>query len=222
MMATLGRSWKIVVLAATVLGAVGFFAPFRRYVLGEREIQVTPYRMLIGYSDVAQIAPELAARSEEARAVLLERWNDLVRHETMVTWEGREFSVMNRVPLYFLSVIACGLAAAIAFARRLGLFTGLLVVAGGLCALWGWSRELLLSRAASSAAGREVLHTGWGVNLALACGLLALVAGIGSLLIQDPGKKRPRVRIVVDGEAREIEVDEPKTSVPVARLRKRG
>ena len=192
-----GRSWKYVVLVAALLGGASFGLPF----LSVHGTDVTPYRILVGW-DSPPSDPAL----------------ENVRSEKQVAYDG-EHEVPSRIPYYYLSTIACALAALIAIARRqLGLFTALLALGGGLCAVWGWSRELLIDR---HAVDRVAIHVTWGAYLLLASGVLAVVAALGSLAVADPGKKRAHVRVVVDGEAHELEIDAPTMSVPTARVRRK-
>jgi hypothetical protein len=100
-----------------------------------------------------------------------------------------------------------------------------LTVSGGLCAAWGWTRELLIERRIVSAADLPP-HIAWGATLLAVAGAIALVAGIGARLWADPGGFRARRKIsalLQRGEGR-IAIDMPtaeqNTAVPTATLRR--
>jgi hypothetical protein len=218
------RSWKLFVAAAAVLGAVSFFEPFFAVGSGDISIPVSAFRVMAGFDDAAQLLPVMREAPEPQRSTLLARWNDMIQHEAV----GPDLRPQpSRIPYFYLSVATLLLVAAVALVRReLSFFAALATVGAGLCALWGWSREVLLLRHAAETAERVITLASGGTLLGVV-GLIALVVGIGALLWPDPGGFWPPRTIsvlVARGEA-PVEIEMPTSAanaaVPTATLRVR-
>lgn len=192
----------MIVLAAG-LGVLAFFLPFHRYELGARDLDVSAYRIVVGFDRAAQLDPAHAELEPWRQDRILRAFNHAIAHEQSRDGFGDELSKERRspVPYYFAAAIGLVLiAASCLWTRCLGLFGALGAIACGLCALWGYTRELLVDRniARTALALGKLVDTSTvaaGATLLLVVGLFALIAGVGGLAFVDPGgfgKPRPR------------------------------
>ena len=224
-----GRTWKLFVMVAAGLGTLSFFMPFLECEIGGARIPASPYRILIGASDIAQIDPALGSLPGADRARLLEAFNATVRRETtmgiVASVTGQQAS---RIPYFYLSTAALLVIAAMAAARReLGFLSGFGTVGAGLGGVWGWTRELLLIR--HSFPGEYLpIALSSGATLFVSASAIALLAGIASLVWADPGGFRARRKILVqlqrgdDPIAVDMPTEEQSAAIPTATLRVRA
>lgn len=204
MFEVLGRSWKLVILGAAIIGVLGFFAPFFRFGSGDTTIEVSAYRIKVGFDRIEQVGPALAGIDPKRVARRLGEINELVQHETTVLQESFQFrngaiynalpkrtSRNSYVPYYFLSTLLLGAIAFVALVNReLGLVGSLCTIAAGMIAVWGFIREYGIDRRM----GEDSSSISTGATLLLVSGLLALVSGVGSLALGDRGGIFRRVR----------------------------
>ncbi len=203
---TVGRSWKLLVLVAAGLGVWSFFLPIHRYTRdGASDLHVSAYRVARGYERAVDIDPSYAS---------LERWQQdrIVRdtNETIqyVTHGGTSYVPRTQsrslVPYYFTSIAILVLVALFVFVTRtLGTFTALTSLVMGLAALGAVLRELVVDRRVADVAERASSSVGSAAAVLAFAGALALIAGVGGLLVPDPGGFRakrgaplPKARLV--------------------------
>lgn len=221
--------WKLLVMVAAGLGTLSFFMPFLECEYGDARVPASPYRILIGLNDVAQIDPALRSLPEADRARLLEAWNATVRREvTMSIIQTPTGQQASRIPYFYLATASLLVIAAIAVARReLGFLATFGTVGAGLGGIWGWTRELLLIRHSFSGSNPLVALSS-GATLFVIASAIALTAGIGSLVWADPGGFRARRKILVQlqrGDAPveiDMPTDEQSAAMPTATLRVRS
>jgi hypothetical protein len=207
-----GRSWKLVVLVAAGLGVLAFFEPFIEIPIdlptAPRTMQLSAYRVLVGFDDIGQFDPALRQLPVRKQREALAELNDSLAQE--IVTQGDLYRVhASRIPHCFLSVLLLLAVAAVALARReLGLLGSLFAIGGGLGATYAWSRVLSLARH-TQAAGGVPSHLLWGGAVMAAAGALGLLAGIGSMLWPDPGGFRSPRTITVQLEGDDDEVRLP-------------
>lgn len=226
-----GRTWKLFVMVAAGLGTLSFFLPFLECELGDARVPASPYRILIGVDDVAQIDPALRRLPEAERVRLLAAWNATVRHEVKLSVAGAPAGEQaSRIPYFYGAIASLLFIAGIAIARRqLGFLAGFATVSAGLCGTWGWTREVLLIRR-SFPGGNAPIALSSGATLFGIAGVIALAAGIASLVWADPGGFRARRKVLVQlhrGEAPvpvaiDMPTDAQNAAMPTATLRVRS
>lgn len=224
-----GRTWKLFVMVAAGLGALSFFLPFLECELGGARVPASPYRILTGVDDVAQIDPALRGLPDAERVRILAAWNATVRHEVKLSVVGTPAGEQaSRIPYFYGAVVSLLFIAGISIARRqLGFLAGFATVAAGLCGTWGWTREVLLIRR-SFPEGNPPIALSSGATLFGIASVIALAAGIASLVWADPGGFRARRKVLVQlrrGEAPvaiDMPTEEQSAAMPTATLRVRA
>ncbi|MEO7731230.1 MAG: hypothetical protein ABIY55_09680 [Kofleriaceae bacterium] len=217
---SIGRAWKLVILVAAGLATYSFFQPFYTVRVGDAVIPVSAYRIVVGFTEVAQLDPDLRAPADPAR--LLADFNDAIRQET--SDNPNVAPQASRIPAYYLSALTLLVVGGVACARRrLGLIGSLFTLGAGLCATWGCTRHALIARHATHAG--EVYTLSAAPLWLGAAGLLALLAGVGAFVWADPGGFRARRTIsalVVRGEgpvALEMPSGARDAAIPTATLK---
>lgn len=185
------------VLVAAGLVILGFFEPFVEAPTRPHPIQMSPYRILVGYDDIGQLDPSLRALPDDARAQRLDYLNRSFDEEPIIDNKFTGRGQPSRIPHCFLTgLLLLAIAVVALWRRQLGLVGSLFTIAGGLGATYGWTRELVLERHTLHAGGLPS-HLVWGAAFLVAAGALALLAGVGALLWSDPGGFLPRRTISV-------------------------
>jgi hypothetical protein len=187
---SIGRAWKLVILVAAGLATFSFFQPFYTVRVADVTVPVSAYRIVFGFTDLAQLGLELRASSaEDAAPRLLTALNGAIGQETLDN-PNRPVQA-SRIPAYYLSAVALFIVGVVACARRrLGLLGSLFTLAAGLCAAWGVTRHALMARHPLNSV-EALTHSGAPLWLGVA-GALAVLAGVGALVWADPGGFRAR------------------------------
>lgn len=218
----------MLVAVAAGLGMLAFFVPFLESRFAGREVGISPYRLVVGFDDVGVYDPALRAAPEAQRAAWLAALNASLGRENVRVFVDEVGSQPSRVPYFFLAVAVLIVAAAHALARRqLGLLGALAAIGGGLGAIGGWSRQLLLERETVRIGAEVVSHLAPSAVVFLIAGVVALIGGVGALCWPDPGGYRARRKIfarLVIGEG-PVPIDMPSgeqdARVPRAELRRK-
>ncbi len=187
-MDALARSWKVLVLLAGVIGAIGFFQPFYEY--PDIDFEVSAYKLAVGFKSVDEVGTQrLGLEPEQATSKLaqvrLREFEAAIRNEelTVVSRGGAESTSEHRsfVPYYFLGA---ALLLAIAFyslvEKKLSTTTAWVVLLASLPTLWGFARAWKMASSAH-------IDLGTGALLLGGMGIATLGVGFGALVREDPG-----------------------------------
>lgn len=188
--ATVGRSWKLVLALATGLGVWAFFLPIHRHHVGDLAVEVSAYRILNGFEAATQVDPDAARLDAHDQERLLANVNELVQNEGRPDPHhiGEIKNTPSWVPFYFLTVVGLALITLVVLIRRnLGPLTSAGALVLGLGAIGLVLRELVIDRHGVSELGARASTTAYGGAVLAIAGALAMIAGIGGLLVADPG-----------------------------------
>lgn len=180
--ARVARAWKLLLALAAVLGCWSFVEPIERHALSDgRLLEVSAYRIARGFQDAADVDPAAAELASWRQARVLEEANLEVQYQHVGGPFGR--LAINPLPLLYACVGVLALLALFALSTRvLGPFGATASMVMGFAALSVVVSELVQDRHAPLDT-----YVGSGGTLLALCGALAMLSGLGALVLPDPG-----------------------------------
>jgi hypothetical protein len=187
------RAWKYLVLIGGIIGIAGFFLPFVEFhnaqttIAGDtvqlKPIAISGYQVVRGIDDIHDLIEATRPLTKQAEPEI----QLVVAGFNAQLAEYRGLMIAFYVPALLLAL----LGALAGMRRQMGRLAGLCAIAFGAGNALVWlvfdqiSRELATKSAATGTTAKALM--GLGLHALLVAGVLAVMAGLGALLLPDRG-----------------------------------